>query len=192
MEVEESMSIMLTIKSWYVLVPVGLLGLIWFIFWAKRLKRKINIAQFFVLITFGIYLLFVIQLVFFPIEVNIGRYANLTPWYKTINYIPILTIDVKTFLLNVIMLIPFGMYISFLNKAEISVKSIAKLGFSLSLSFEFVQLLIRVTLGSGRSTDINDLFANTAGAVIGFLIIRKLYKVQLLGGVLQRLRLYPK
>ncbi|MEB2300270.1 VanZ family protein [Lysinibacillus xylanilyticus] len=188
---ENSLSIMFTIKSWYILVPVMLLGLLWLINWAKRQKQKITFAQFFVLITFGIYILSMIDLVFFPIEVNIGRYANQTPWYNTINFIPILTIDIKTFLLNVIMLIPFGMYFPFLMQTKTSVKRIAKLGFGLSLSFELVQLIIRVVLGSGRSTDINDLLANTAGAVIGLLIVRKLVKVKLFGGIIERLMLYP-
>ena len=186
---EESMSIMFTIQSWYVLVPVFILGLFWLISWAKRKQRKINLLQFVVLISFEIYLLCVIHLVIFPIDVNIGRYANQTPWYKAINFIPILTIDVKTFLLNIIMLIPFGMYIPFLNKTMVSVKKAAKFGFMLSLSFEFVQLLVRVTLGSGRSTDINDLLANTAGAVTGFLIVRKLFKVKLFKNIFQRFQL---
>lgn len=189
---EEATSIMFTIESWVVLIPVVLLGLLWLIIWTKRQKRKINLAQFVVLISFGIYLLCMIHLVFFPIGVNIGRYANQIPWYQTINYIPILTIDVKTFLLNVIMLIPFGVYIPFLSKTEPSIKRIARLGFSLSLSIELVQLLIRGTLGNGRSTDINDLLANTAGAVIGFLILEKLVKVKLFEGIAERLKLYPK
>ncbi|MGG3801417.1 VanZ family protein [Metabacillus fastidiosus] len=173
-------SIMFTIQSWYVLGPIFLLGLIWLIGKAKSQGRKRNIGQYIVLISFEIYLLSVIHLVFFPIDVNIGIYANQTPWYKTINFIPILTIDAKTFLLNVIMLIPFGMYLPFLSKTVDSVKKAAKLGFMLSLSFELLQLLIRVTLGNGRSTDVNDLLANTAGAVIGFLIFKRLFKITLL------------
>ncbi|MEC2078609.1 VanZ family protein [Metabacillus fastidiosus] len=170
-------SIIFTIQSWYVLGPIFLLGLIWLIGRAKRQGKNRNLGQYIVLISFEIYLLSVIHLVFFPIDVNIGIYANQTPWYKTINFIPILTIDAKTFLLNVIMLIPFGIYLPFLSKTVDSVKKAAKLGFMLSLSFELLQLLIRVTLGNGRSTDVNDLLANTAGAVIGFLIFKRLFKI---------------
>ncbi|MDH6651096.1 VanZ family protein [Priestia megaterium] len=186
---EESMSIMFAIQSWYVLVPVSILGLIWLFSGAKRQKRKINLAQFAVLISFGIYLLCVIHLVFFPIDVNIGRYANQTPWYMTINFIPILTIDLTTFLLNVLMLIPFGMYVPFLNQTTTSFKRIAKLGFMLSLSFELLQLLIRVSLGSGRSSDINDLLANTAGAIIGFLIVKTVCKISPLKNMLKQFQL---
>lgn len=58
-----------------------------------------------------------------------------------------------------------------------------------SLSFELIQLLIRVTLGSGRSSDINDIIANTAGTVIGFMIINKLYKISLFKKIFQHLEL---
>ncbi|WP_235848506.1 VanZ family protein [Litchfieldia alkalitelluris] len=87
------------------------------------------------------------------------------------------------------MLIPFGIYIPFLVKNTISVKRIAKLGFFLSLSFELVQLIIRVTLGSGRSTDVNDLLAITAGAVIGYLIVSKLFKIHLFRNNFQKFQL---
>lgn len=186
---EEEKSIIFTIQSWYVLGPVSVLGLICLMSWVYRQKRKITITQLGVLISFGIYLLCDIHLVFFPIEVNIGPYANQTPWYKTINFIPILTLDVTTFLLNIVMLIPFGMYIPFLSKSATSVKKVAKLGFMLSLSLEMMQLLIRVTLGNGRSTDINDLLANTAGAVIGFLIVEKLFKITRLKNMFKRFQL---
>ncbi|WP_078551686.1 VanZ family protein [Bacillus alkalicellulosilyticus] len=169
---EESMSIMFSIESWYVLVPMFIGGVILLMKWRKEKESPISFQQYVVVISFGIYLLSVIHLVFFPIDVNIGDYANQTPWYKTINFIPVLTIDVFTFLLNILMLVPFGMYIPFLKSSVTSVKTVAKYGFMLSLSFEVLQMVIRITLGSGRSSDINDLLANTAGAVIGFLIIK--------------------
>ncbi|MGI8387707.1 VanZ family protein [Robertmurraya sp. P23] len=186
---EETRSIMFTIQSWHVLAPVFVLGLLWLARWIVRQERKINLAQLAVLSSFGIYLLCVMHFVFFPIDVNLGIYANQTPWYKTINFIPILTIDVTTFLLNIIMLIPFGMYIPFLKKNVVSLKKVAKLGLMMSLSLEVLQLLFRVTLGSGRSTDINDLLANTSGAVIGFLLIRVLLNVTPLKSMLRSFQL---
>jgi glycopeptide antibiotics resistance protein len=186
---EETRSIMFTIHSWNVLGPVFVLGLLWLVRWVARQERKVSIPQLAVLSSFGIYLLCVIHLVFFPIDVNIGLYANQTPWYKTINFIPILTIDVTTFLLNIIMLIPFGMYIPFLNKNVVSMKKVAKLGLMMSLSLEILQLFIRVTLGSGRSTDINDMLANTAGAVIGFLLVKVSLKSSPLKSMLRSFQL---
>jgi glycopeptide antibiotics resistance protein len=152
-------------------------------------KRKYRFGQFILLISFAIYFLCMIHLVLFPIEVNIGEYANLTPWYKSINFIPVLTIDAATFLLNIIMLIPFGMYLPLLSNQYQSVKNAAAMGLFISLSFEATQLLIRIILGNGRSTDINDLIANTLGAVIGFLLIRKMLKNSFVYNILHGLRL---
>lgn len=185
---DKDYSIMFTIESWYVLMPIAIIAFIALIIWGKRQKGQVNLMQYMLLLTFGIYLLCMSHLVFFPIDVNLGKYANQIPWYRTINFIPILTIDLKTFLLNIIMLIPFGMYLPFLGKTY-TIKQIAKRGLVLSLSIELTQLLIRGTLGSGRSTDINDLLANTLGAVIGFLIVQSILKVQPIKHVLTKFQL---
>ena len=146
-------------------------------------------GQFTLVLSFAIYLLSMLHLVIFPIEVNLGEYRNLTPWYKAANFIPILTIDVKTFVLNVIMLVPLGMYLPFLSRKIQSIKQAARLGFFVSLLFELTQLAIRILLGSGRSTDINDLIANTLGAVIGFLLIRQVLKLSLAQSVFHKFNL---
>lgn len=169
-------SIIFTINSTYILLPAFLLFLI-YLFVATFLKKNYALGQFTLMLSFAVYFLTMMHLVFFPIEVNLGEYRNLTPWYKSTNFIPVLTIDVKTFVLNIIMLMPFGMYLPFLSRKIRSVKQAARLGFYVSLSFELTQLAIRILLGSGRSTDINDLIANTLGAVIGFLLIRQLLRI---------------
>ncbi|WP_102273441.1 VanZ family protein [Cytobacillus massiliigabonensis] len=181
-------SIMFTIDSAYILVPALIIFLL-YITYAALLRHKFSLGQAVLLTSFAIYFLCMIHLVFFPIEVNIGKYANLTPWYKSINFIPILTIDITTFLLNVIMMLPFGMYLPLLNKKYHSIKKAAYIGFLVSLTFEIIQLLIRVTLGNGRSTDINDLIANTLGAVVGFLLIKKLSHVQIVIRILHKISL---
>lgn len=182
-------SIMFTIQSTYFLIPLLLLILLYVIVGALWKQQKRNAGQYFIVITFSIYLLCVIHLVFFPIEVNIGKYANLTPWYKAINFIPILTIDVKTFILNIMMLMPFGLYLPLLNSKFASLKNIAYHGFFLSLSFEVFQLMIRIVFGNGRSTDINDLIANTIGAIVGYILIKALLKRKVWDNLLNKIRL---
>ncbi|KAA0546268.1 VanZ family protein [Bacillus sp. BGMRC 2118] len=166
-------SIMFTLESWPVLAPAFLIFLVVMIVKGKKLMLR----QMTLLTAFAVYVAGVIHFTFFPLEVNIGIYANQTPWYQTINYIPILTIDAKTFLLNIIMFIPLGMFLPLLNQGVKSVKRIAQIGFYSCLGIELIQSVIKITLGSGRSTDINDLLANTLGAVIGFLLIRSVMKV---------------
>lgn len=181
-------SFMFTIDSWYILIPAFLLFLCYMVL-VTVIRKKYHFGQFILIISFAVYFMCMIHLVFFPIEVNIGEYANLTPWYKSINFIPVLTIDVPTFILNIIMLAPFGMYLPLLSTKYQSVKKVAFMGLYISLSFEVTQLLIRIILGNGRSTDINDLIANTLGTVIGFLIIRKISKSLFVFNILRKLRL---
>lgn len=182
-------SIMFTIHSTYILVPLFLLILLLLAGDALRKKRTLKPGQYLIIITFSIYLLCVIQLVFFPIEVNIGKYANQTPWYKTVNFIPLLTIDVKTFILNIIMLMPLGLYLPLLHPKFKSLKTVAYYGFFLSLSIEALQMMIRITLGNGRSTDINDLIANTVGAILGYMVVKGLMKSSNGNHLLNKLRL---
>ena len=180
---------MFSIQSPHFLIAILLLVLLYLVVGACWNIRRFNLGQYFIVITFIIYLLCVIQLVFFPIDVNIGKYANLTPWYKTINFIPILTIDVKTFLLNILMLIPFGMYLPLLNRQFESLKGVAYHGLFLSLFIEIFQLMNRVVFGNGRSTDINDLIANTVGAILGYMVIKALIKRNDRNNLLNKLRL---
>lgn len=181
-------SIIFTIDSWYILIPAFIIFLFYIVF-ITRNTNKYQLGQGVLLISFAIYFLSIIHLVFFPIEVNIGEYANQTPWYKTINVIPILTIDIPTFILNIVMLIPFGMYLPLISNNYKTVRTVALLGLYTSLSFEFIQLLIRVLLGNGRSTDINDLIANTLGAVVGFLVLKVMLNISITSSIIRRIRL---
>lgn len=171
----------LTIDSWYFLLPAFILFLL-ALFVGTR-KKNYHAVQYFTVITLAIYLLAVIHLVFFPIEVYPGGYESTGPLWlailKEIEFIPVLTIDIPTFVLNIIMLIPFGVYLLLLNDKVDSVRKAAKYGFFLSLTIELIQLIIEVTVGSGRTADVNDLIANTLGAAVGFLLIKNLVKIKL-------------
>ncbi|WP_346015048.1 VanZ family protein [Metabacillus halosaccharovorans] len=181
-------SIMFTVHSWYILAPT-FIGILLFMMFETFLRNKNSLGQFLLLTSFFLYFFCMVHLVFFPIDVNIGKYANLTPWYMTINFIPLVTIDLKTFLLNIIMMVPFGMYLPLLNKKYHSLKNVAYHGLLISFSFEVIQAVVKATLGNGRSSDINDLIANTLGAVVGFLIFNKVTKVAALKGLVNKLSL---
>ena len=49
----------------------------------------------------------VLDLTIFPIHVTYGEYANQTPWYDLVNFIPLLVADL-TFVPNLLMLVPLG------------------------------------------------------------------------------------
>ncbi|MEC0244303.1 VanZ family protein [Paenibacillus chitinolyticus] len=177
------MSIQFTIESYFILIPLFLIFLVTLFGTSTFKKRKFTALQYILLISFCIYILAVIHLVFFPIDVNLGLYANQTPWYKTINFIPLLTLDIKTFVLNIFMLVPLGIYLPLMNPKYGTFTKAAKLALVVCLSIELLQLIIRITLGNGRSTDINDILANTLGGALGFL----LYSMLMRSAAIQRL-----
>lgn len=83
---------------------------------------------------------------------------NLIPFSKDIEMIP--------YILNVVLFIPFGFFVSAFIKDGHSLRKTTCAGFFFSLLIEASQLL------NNRSTDIDDLILNTIGALIGGVIVR--------------------
>ncbi|OPG99464.1 hypothetical protein B2I21_04450 [Chryseobacterium mucoviscidosis] len=165
------MSVQYTITSLSILGPLFFLVLIALVFYTRVYKIRYTARQYILVIAFIIYLFGVMHFVFFPIDINIGIYANQTPWYKTLQWIPLLTADAPGFALNILLFIPLGFMLPLLKPWAHSIRTAGMTGLTLSLLIEMLQLLIRVTLGNGRSTDINDLIANTAGSVLGYVTL---------------------
>jgi glycopeptide antibiotics resistance protein len=113
----------------------------------------------------------VLAVTIFPIDANIGKYASTNPWYTAVNPIPVITIDAPTFLLNIVMMVPLGMLLPLLSARAQSVRPIALVSLLVSGAIEVTQMLLKVTLDSGRTADVNDLIANVLGAVLGFLAV---------------------
>ncbi|MBC2683536.1 VanZ family protein [Bacillus toyonensis] len=180
------MSITFEVPSWHVLIPVFLIGSIFLC----TSKRKFTYPQYVLLVTFFIYVMGVIHFTLFPLEINIGKYANQAPWYSSVNPIPIFTLDIKTFVLNVIMFLPLGAYLPFLKNKYHSVKDIARIGFFMSGIIEIIQLCLRIFIGNGRSMDVNDLIANTLGCIVGYLVIQKVFQINCIRTWLQHFVVY--
>lgn len=171
------MSIQFTISSLSVLGPLFILILLALVIHARVSKVRYTSKQYLLMLTFAIYMLGVLHFVFFPIDVNIGIYANQTPWYKNLQWVPLLTADAPSFLLNIVLFMPLGFLLPLLKPSVDSIRKAASAGLMFSFTIEILQLVIRITLGNGRSTDINDLIANTAGSVLGFVILGLLIRL---------------
>lgn len=147
MKTEESWSYIATIDAWYVLGPLFVVYLILMMGKIKKQSERYSVFQYITLITLGIYLLSVLALTTFPIEVNWGMYKNQTSWLSRINPIPILTIDLATFVLNIIMFIPFGVYQWLvMRKDKISWEPVLVGSLLFSICIEIVQLLMYIIL----------------------------------------------
>lgn len=81
-----------------------------------------------------------------------------------INLIPFSSDGVLTYLLNVIMFMPFGFLLPLLWKNKRQTLKVVGLSFLFSFLIEFCQLF------NLRATDVDDLIMNTLGGVLGFLI----------------------
>ena len=81
---------------------------------------------------------------------------------------------VYTVLFNVLMTIPFGMYLRYYFKCDL--KKCFKYSFFLSLFFELTQLsgLYFIYPKAYRVFDVDDLITNTLGGIIGYILMGKL------------------
>lgn len=123
-------------------------------------------------ILFTIYLFLIIWIILFKLSISIEQ----LPHFRSINLIPFYypnktTYQIKEVLENIIIFIPFGLYLKTLN---IHNSRTIFLGFLLSLSLELSQYIF----GIGAS-DITDLITNTIGVIIGvgiYQLLKKLFK----------------
>src|SRR2546423_2363825 len=91
---------------------------------------------------------------------------------KNINLIPLITLtpeDLKTSLLNILLLIPFGFGLPFITNFRM--KKIVVIGALFSIVIEFLQLttgfMAKITF---RVADINDVIFNTVGVAVGYIL----------------------
>ena len=123
-------------------------------------------------ILFTIYLFLVIWIILFKLSVSIDQ----LPHFRSINLIPFYypnktTYQIREVLDNLIIFIPFGLYLKTLNTN--SDRTIF-LGFLLSLSLELSQYIFCI-----GASDITDLITNTTGAFIGvglYYLLKKIFK----------------
>lgn len=98
---------------------------------------------------------------------------NGLPPDQSLNLIPLLTLtaqDLKTSLLNILMLVPFGFGLPFLVRIQLGPLTLLAALFSLVI--ESVQYFSGRAAGlTFRIADVNDVIFNTAGAVIGYVTL---------------------
>lgn len=93
----------------------------------------------------------------YGIRLNAGE-INLLPFSKYI--------DIAAYFLNVLLFVPFGLFLPFIWPDINKLKYTTLSGFSFSLLIEISQLF------NNRRTDVDDLLMNTLGTLIGYLLFR--------------------
>lgn len=172
----------MSIFGWYSLACVIIPCLIVQVFLVMRNKGKSKkelVLHFFQVYVFLIYIWMVLEVTGMGLLSDILR-SETELLMGGVNLIPFDS-GMRGYILNIIMLMPFGFLTAFIWKECRSMKRIILMGFGFSLLIEISQLF------NYRTSDLDDLVANTFGAMIGYL----LYKVfeRLLGDIMQTGRL---
>ena len=131
---------------------------------AKKRPSK-NLTRF----LFILYLIVLTWVILFKMELDFSLLKNMND--RSINLIPFaesVTIhgktDISEILLNVIVFIPFGIYISMLHKPWNFIQKIIPI-FCVSLLYEVLQYAFAI-----GGSDITDLIGNTLGGIIGMIL----------------------
>jgi glycopeptide antibiotics resistance protein len=165
---------------YFYLLAVPLFALIWIcivtLLWFKKKKSLVYLIFFTIFYVYFVkvldYTLFQFQSLillkhFMPNLILNGQTAG-----KELNLIPLIMLtpqDLKTSLLNILLMIPFGFGLPFIT--NLRMKKIVVLGAFFSIGIEFLQLITglmaKITF---RIADINDVIFNTAGVAIGYIL----------------------
>lgn len=115
-----------------------------------------------------VYLLALIHLTAFPIDVHTGDARTAALYSESINLIPFDAFRSQDFVLNICMTIPLGLALPMLYRRFFPIPVMISVSLGAGLFFEFNQLLLRWTVGNDRYVDANDVIANASGVLLGF------------------------
>ncbi|QPW50016.1 VanZ family protein [Bacillus thuringiensis] len=132
-----------------------------------KAKRNISILRVYV---FLFYLSLVYKVTQIATVWDKSRYET---WIRVsqINLTLFDTAGSTTYLLNIVLFMPLGFLLPTIWPQFRKMKNTVCAGFFFSLAIELNQLL------NNRITDIDDLFTNTLGAIVGYVIYRALFKM---------------
>jgi glycopeptide antibiotics resistance protein len=162
------------------LLIVLIFGVIWIgmvrFLWLKKKKGPVYLMFFTVFYVYIVkvldYTLFQFQSLVLLKHLDPGLILNGQTAEKSMNLIPLITLtrqDLETSLLNVLLLIPFGLGLPFITNSRM--KQTVVMGALFSIVLEWLQLftgfLAKITF---RIADINDVIFNTVGAAIGYIL----------------------
>jgi glycopeptide antibiotics resistance protein len=157
-----------------------LVGLIWLgIATFLKLKKKKSLVYLLFFTIFYIYLYKVLDYTLLQFQSLLllqhflpNLMLNGVTAGKSVNLIPLATLtleDIKTSLLNILMMIPFGFGLPFITNFRF--KKIVVAGLLFSIAIELLQLITGFLANTTfRVADFNDLIFNTVGVAVGYML----------------------
>lgn len=150
------------------------LALVWHLH--RRGRNVVYVALFTVFFVYGFkvldYTLFQFQSLLLLEHFDLNLILNGVPEDERLNLVPVMTLesaDVRTSLLNVAMMVPFGLGLPFLT--ALRWRSVVAAGALVSVAIELLQLATGMLGGiTFRVADVNDVIFNAAGTGLGCLL----------------------
>ncbi|MGG7161196.1 VanZ family protein [Clostridium baratii] len=172
------MAINITEDGFFYMSLICYLYLIYKIISKRKQRNKVNEL---VLILFGIYIIKVLSLVFFPILITKGLNVNPTVFLNPVDSIKYIIKSNSLYGIiyniggNFILLMPLPIFLIYFFKDKVdSLKKIILVCFLVSLSIECLQYLESIIIPSvGRFFETNDMILNTFGAGTGYIMYNK-------------------
>lgn len=130
----------------------------------KILNKKIILKHFLLVDVFLLYIALMYDVAGTGTIWDIGKYPEIIRT-EEISIIPFSSDGILTYLLNIIMFMPFGFLTPFIWEKFQSIKRITFWDLTLSIYIEIAQLFNR------RKTDIDDVLMNVLGTILGFGIL---------------------
>ena len=135
--------------------------------------------------SFVAYLGALVAVTFFPFVIDLDAPPD-SPWRPMMNLDALSSLHLRSFWLNIVMTVPLGAYLTGRGLAARGltglgssgrrrlrgVVPVAAIALVASVTVELLQLVLHLTIGGNRATDIDDVIANTAGAVVGAVLWR--------------------
>ena len=150
-----------------ILLPLG--GVLMVLSWVL-LRRRCRLGSRPVATAWiaGWYAVAVIGATLLPLHLAWGPGAGPPEWYRII-LVPLTTMRVDDFLLNIVMMLPLAALL-YLVAGVRDGRRVVLVGFLVSLSIEITQAVVDLAWHGNRWADVNDLTSNTVGALLGWLI----------------------
>ena len=142
------------------------------------MKTKNSLLNKVVIVSFILYLFLLIWIIVFKFRLDIRDLRYL----RSINFIPFKENEIREILVNILLFIPYGMYLRELNKKKSLTVGIIILT---SFVFEVLQYILHIGI-----SDINDMMMNTLGGILGILLISIIEKKRENNKVLSNLLKY--
>ncbi|MDB5264853.1 MAG: VanZ family protein [Parcubacteria group bacterium] len=172
---------------YFKLLIILLFGLIWISLVAlHRLKKKKSLVYLLFLSIFYAYLFKVLDYTLFQFQSLLflkyfvpGLMLQGQAAGESMNLIPLVTLtlgDVKTSLLNILLMVPFGFGLPFIT--DLRMKNVVQIGMLLSIGIEVLQFISGLVANmTFRVADVNDVIFNTLGVTIGYVVFIGLVRI---------------